>query len=134
MRVADLRSPSFFGVSQRMDGVHDGPCHTVRWHPRDGNLLLTAGLDLTVKLFDLRRLEAPVHVFRGHCPYALARCETMVDLLVVCLGARGEGGDRYYDTYYCCIYGLYGRAVVCPCQRLWCRILFVFLRRCGGVL
>ncbi|CAM9893834.1 unnamed protein product, partial [Hapterophycus canaliculatus] len=74
VRVSDLRSPSFFGVSQRLDGVHDGrPCHSVRWHPLDGNLLLSAGLDSTVKLHDLRRLASPVHVFRGHCPYALAR-------------------------------------------------------------
>eukprot|EP00904_Undaria_pinnatifida_P008596 jgi/Undpi1/4867/HiC_scaffold_19.g08220.m1 len=73
VRVSDLRSPSFFGVSHRLDGVHSGPCHSVRWHPRDANLLLTAGLDSTVKLHDLRRLDAPLHVFRGHCPYALPR-------------------------------------------------------------
>ncbi|CAN0519792.1 unnamed protein product, partial [Laminaria digitata] len=73
VRVSDLRSPSFFGVSHRLDGVHSGPCHSVRWHPSDANLLLTAGLDSTVKLHDLRRLDAPVHVFRGHCPYALPR-------------------------------------------------------------
>lgn len=75
VRVVDLRnaSGSNFGVSHRLDSVHDGPCHTVRWHPGDCNLLLTAGLDSTVKLFDLRRFDEPVHVFRGHCPYALKR-------------------------------------------------------------
>lgn len=79
VRVCDLRSPSFFGVSHRLDGVHDGrPCHTVRWHPFDGNLLLSAGLDSTVKLHDLRRLASPLHVFRGHCPYALARCDSRI--------------------------------------------------------
>ncbi|CAM9344824.1 unnamed protein product [Ectocarpus sp. 6 AP-2014] len=74
VRVSDLRSSSSFGVSQRLDGVHGGrACHTVRWHPLDGNLLLSAGLDSTLNLYDLRRLAAPLHVFRGHCPYALAR-------------------------------------------------------------
>lgn len=74
VRVSDLRSTSPLGVSRRLDGVHGGrPCHTVRWHPFDANLLLTAGLDSTVKLHDLRRPDAPLHVFRGHCPYALAR-------------------------------------------------------------
>ncbi|CAM9356868.1 unnamed protein product, partial [Sphacelaria rigidula] len=75
VHVIDLRnaSGSNFGVSHRLDGVHDGPCHTVRWHPGDRNLLLTAWLDSTVKLFDLRRFDKPVHVFRGHCPYALKR-------------------------------------------------------------
>ncbi|CAM9776275.1 unnamed protein product, partial [Ectocarpus sp. 12 AP-2014] len=74
LRVSDLRSSSSFGVSQRLDGVHGGrACHTVRWHPLDDNLLLSAGLDSTVNLYDLRRLAAPLHVFRGHCPYALAR-------------------------------------------------------------
>ncbi|CAN0214120.1 unnamed protein product, partial [Ectocarpus sp. 12 AP-2014] len=74
VRVSDLRSSSSFGVSQRLDGVHGGrACHTVRWHPLDDNLLLSAGLDSTVNLYDLRRLAAPLHVFRGHCPYALAR-------------------------------------------------------------
>lgn len=73
VRVSDLRSPSNFGVSHRLDGVHDGPCHTVRWHPFDSNLLMSAGLDSAIKLHDLRRLDAPMHVLRGHCPYALAR-------------------------------------------------------------
>lgn len=73
VRVSDLRSRSSFGVSHRLDGVHDGPCHTVRWHPFDANILLSAGLDSTIKLHDLRSLGAPLHVFRGHCPYALAR-------------------------------------------------------------
>lgn len=73
VRVSDLRSSSSSGVSHRLDGVHEGSCHTARWHPRDANLLLTAGLDSTVKLFDLRQLASPLHVFRGHCPYALAR-------------------------------------------------------------
>eukprot|EP00903_Cladosiphon_okamuranus_P017877 g16450.t1 len=73
VRVSDLRSPSSFGVSHRLDGVHDGPCHTVRWHPFDSNLLMSAGLDAAIKLHDLRRLDAPLHVFRGHCPYALVR-------------------------------------------------------------
>lgn len=73
VRVSDLRSPSNFGVSHRLDGAHDGPSHSVRWHPLDANLLMSAGLDSAIKLHDLRRLDAPLHVFRGHCPYALAR-------------------------------------------------------------
>lgn len=75
MCVSDVRdaSASSFGVSIRLDGVHSGPCHTVRWHPRDAYLLLSAGLDSAVNLHDLRRPGTPVHIFRGHCPYTLPR-------------------------------------------------------------
>lgn len=107
VRVSDLRCA---GPSYRLDGAHDGACHTVRWHPRDVNLLLSAGLDSTMKLHDLRKLDAPLHVFRGHCPYALARWVQ---------GVQGGGGvcvcvwwgafvDLYSVGVWCVVVGVEG--------------------------
>eukprot|EP00752_Nemacystus_decipiens_P012495 g11067.t1 len=97
VRVSDLRSRPNFGVSHRLDGVHEGPCHTVRWHPFVDDMLMSAGLDSTIKLHDLRHLGAPLHVFRGHCPYALARPRSIHRpefFFPAAVTGTGSGGDR----------------------------------------
>ncbi|CAM9627708.1 unnamed protein product, partial [Phaeothamnion confervicola] len=57
--------------------AHTGGTHTVRWHPSDGNLLLTAGLDPVVRCWDLRRSSGPVREYRGHVPFVLLRHKTI---------------------------------------------------------
>ncbi|CAN0325160.1 unnamed protein product [Pylaiella littoralis] len=109
VRVSDLRSRYNFGVSHSLEGAHDGaPSHTVRWHPLNENLLLTAGLDSTVRLHDLRRPgAAPLHVFRGHCPYSLARPraihrpEFLLTAGAVAGGGAGSSGGGRVNIITC---------------------------------
>jgi WD40 repeat protein len=82
VRVCDLRSPAVAACSitaAALATVHRGSTHTVRWHTGAGqeHMLLTAGLDETIKLFDLRKCDAPVKEFTGHVPYKLPKLKAI---------------------------------------------------------
>ena len=80
--VQDIRTPGN-EACLRLEDVHSGGVHTVAWAPYDihmetstgapvdtsnPNLLMTAGSDPVIHLFDVRRAEAqtPLFSFRGH--------------------------------------------------------------------
>ena len=47
-------------------GAHDKEVNALDFSPFDEHFLLTGGSDHVVKLWDTRKLEAPVYSFRGH--------------------------------------------------------------------
>ena len=53
------------GLAVRTMHAHNLGMNTVAWSP-DGTTLLTAGRDKMLKSHDMRRLDAPVCVYRGH--------------------------------------------------------------------
>jgi hypothetical protein len=74
VRVCDLRCAGAAPLAATIADAHGGAAvHTVRWHPGTPHLLLTAGLDTAVRLWDLRKSDAPAVEYRGHVPYALPR-------------------------------------------------------------
>ncbi|KAG5189994.1 WD40-repeat-containing domain protein [Tribonema minus] len=73
VRVCDIRAARGYYIAVGLEDVHSACAHTVRWHPTDEHLLLTAGLDTVVKLFDLRKPNAAAVEYRGHVPFALPR-------------------------------------------------------------
>jgi WD40 repeat protein len=60
--------------------AHQRP-HSVAWHPTHEHLLLTAGHDRTIKLWDIRRFggdggsAVPLGVLEGHVPVQETRCK-----------------------------------------------------------
>ena len=46
--------------------AHDGDVNSLSFCPHNEFLLVTAGGDRAVKLWDMRNLKAPQHVFEGH--------------------------------------------------------------------
>ena len=50
----------------RLLGVHAGGVSTVRWSPCDEHVLLTAGVDRTLRLHDMRKPRAPLAELSGH--------------------------------------------------------------------
>jgi WD40 repeat protein len=83
VRVCDLRSPTTTAtacsITAALATVHRGSTHTVRWHTGSGqeHMLLTAGLDETIKMFDIRKCDAPVKEYTGHVPYKLAKLKAI---------------------------------------------------------
>eukprot|EP00980_Cylindrotheca_fusiformis_P030904 scaffold25619_cov137-Cylindrotheca_fusiformis.AAC.1 len=71
--IHDYRSPpEGDGVVAQLDHAHERP-HSVVWDPDNDHILLTAGLDNEIKLWDIRSTKDPVAVFRGHVPDATMR-------------------------------------------------------------
>ena len=53
-------------VSPALTDAHDGDVNSLSFCPHDEFLLVTAGGDRVVKLWDLRNLKTPSHTFEGH--------------------------------------------------------------------
>lgn len=45
------------------------------WHPSRAELLMTAGTDPAVRLFDIRRPEGPLFELRGHMAPGVNGCK-----------------------------------------------------------
>ena len=54
------------GPTLQKQGAHDKEVNALDFSPFDEHFLLTGGSDHVVKLWDTRKLEAPVYSFRGH--------------------------------------------------------------------
>jgi histone-binding protein RBBP4 len=66
--IWDVRENNKQKAKTILRNVHDKEANAVDWSPFKEDLLLTAGSDHIVKLWDIRRLESstPLHTFRGH--------------------------------------------------------------------
>ena len=65
--VLDARVPPHGVPSTRIQGAHSGAgVNFVEWHPQDQHVLLSAGFDPCVRLWDLRSTSRPLNVLTGH--------------------------------------------------------------------
>ena len=49
-----------------IEDAHPAMIHTVRWSPRDEHILLSAGNDKAIRLWDMRKPSSPLHLLQGH--------------------------------------------------------------------
>jgi len=54
-------------VVAKLENAHSKP-HSVVWKPESDNFFMTAGLDETIKLWDLRNVSRPIASYHGHVP------------------------------------------------------------------
>jgi len=55
-----------------LDNAHNKP-HSIVWHPTEENVVMTAGLDETIKVWDIRFLNRPLIAYYGHVPVDVSR-------------------------------------------------------------
>ncbi|KAK9830394.1 hypothetical protein WJX72_011510 [[Myrmecia] bisecta] len=90
IRIVDVRQPDQQPAC--IQDAHAGPVNYLRWHPTNGDVLLSAGTDPNIQLFDLRRLPSPVHTFSGHIN---GKCSQIYQPVFVVGGdAIASGGQR----------------------------------------
>lgn len=58
-------------VAIKLEAVHAGSVHSLRWHPTTEHWLLTAGKDTVIRLFDIRQTSQPLQSFEGHVPISV---------------------------------------------------------------
>ena len=96
-----------------MTSVHEGSVHSISWCPIDHDyktenssqhLLMTAGTDKVIKLFDLRMPDPklPIHVYQGHVGRHINKVKTIhtpTFLTSKFIATTGEGSDDI--SLYC---------------------------------
>lgn len=65
VRLWDARAPG--KEAQAALRATDAAANVVEWHSRNEHLVMAAGFDAGVPLWDLRRPDQPTAVLRGHC-------------------------------------------------------------------
>ena len=89
----------------RIEDAHPSHVNVLEWHPSNAHLLLSAGCDPAIRLWDVRAPAAPLHVLVGHT--AIARLKHIYRPAFVAAGAAvatpGEGSERL--SLYCCSSG-----------------------------
>lgn len=64
--VCDARQQEKNGLIKRISHVHSLSTNHVSWSPSNENVLMTASFGNTIKLWDLRRSNEPIHEMKGH--------------------------------------------------------------------
>lgn len=62
--VCDARDSK--GLVHRLESVDSFSTNHVSWSPADSNIVMTASFGNTIKLWDIRKTEQPVHQLKGH--------------------------------------------------------------------
>jgi len=62
--VCDARDSK--GLVHRVESVDSFSTNHVSWSPADSNIVMTASFGNTIKLWDIRKTEEPVHELKGH--------------------------------------------------------------------
>mmetsp|Transcript_9158 Transcript_9158/g.14081 ORF Transcript_9158/g.14081 Transcript_9158/m.14081 type:complete len:719 (+) Transcript_9158:65-2221(+) len=70
--IHDCRKDGRSDPAVVLENAHNKP-HSVVWHPSEQDLLMTAGLDETIKVWDVRFLTKPMFSFYGHVPVGVSR-------------------------------------------------------------
>jgi len=107
--IHDVRSTT---IASTIPNAHSRP-HSVEWIPSHEQQFITAGLDDTIHLFDLRNVSNPMVSFRGHVsssqriksihrpiPCKFATCNNSGSFDDTCILTGGEGTNSLF-IYQC---------------------------------
>ncbi|CAJ1959124.1 unnamed protein product [Cylindrotheca closterium] len=72
--VHDYKCGEQNGLVVQLENAHHRP-HSVVWDPQHSDLLMTAGLDKEIKIWDIRSTKEPIVVLHGHVPENTPRCK-----------------------------------------------------------
>lgn len=118
-RAAHAPPPPALNTPHVRPSVRPQAVNMLDWHPSRADLLMTSGTDPAVRLFDLRRAEAPLFELRGHMGPGVSSCKGIYrpvfvaggDAVRVCCavafrrrraprarGGQAEGGERRGDA------------------------------------
>ena len=86
-----------------IEECHSGGAHSVQFSPYgDDYLMLTAGLDHDVKLFDLRHSVMPLYTFRGHVPPSIKKIKAITPPIFLSRHTVVTGGQGSHKlSIYC---------------------------------
>lgn len=95
--IHDIRTST---IAASIPNAHNKP-HSVEWSPSESSSnhqFITAGLDDTIHLFDLRNLSKPIRYFRGHVSSSLQKVKSIHrPVLSRCTSSSGNN-NRYLIT------------------------------------
>ena len=100
VHINDLRSPL---CSLKIETGHKLSVNSVRWHPTDSNILITASFSPEIRVFDIRVPDKCKATLRSHVPKGVQRCSSIYHPLFLGDGSKlltaGEGslGLTMYD-------------------------------------
>ena len=117
LKIIDLRSPRASSSSggsgggcgrdfsvEAIEDAHDQAVNSVRWHPTDDHLVLSASFDRRIRLFDLRRISAgPLFEYTGHVAPGVHNAKLIYHPVFLdggsCILTPGDKAD--YLSLYC---------------------------------
>ncbi len=83
--VLDARAAA--GVALEITRAHPGAVNALEWHPCSEHVLLSAGSDPSIRLWDVRSAAQPLHTLTGHAAPHLATLRAVYRPAFVAAGA-----------------------------------------------
>jgi WD40 repeat protein len=75
------------GLALEITRAHPGAVNALEWHPCNEHVLLSAGSDPSIRLWDLRSAAQPLHTLTGHAAPHLATLRAVYRPAFVAAGA-----------------------------------------------